>query len=52
MDANRCALDVYNMGWARYQAQRSAGERRRRRERSNAEVVHDAAGDGREGGRR
>jgi ATPase subunit of ABC transporter with duplicated ATPase domains len=37
LDANRCALDVYNMGWARYQAQRSADERRRRRERSNAE---------------
>ncbi|WP_370269360.1 ABC-F family ATP-binding cassette domain-containing protein [Streptomyces sp. V4I8] len=37
LDANRCALDVYNMGWARYQTQRSADERRRRRERSNAE---------------
>ncbi|KEG39206.1 ABC-F family ATP-binding cassette domain-containing protein [Streptomyces griseorubens] len=37
LDANRCALDVYNMGWTRYQAQRSADERRRRRERSNAE---------------
>ncbi|KWX04372.1 ABC transporter [Carbonactinospora thermoautotrophica] len=37
LDANRAALDVYNMGWKQYLAQREADERRRRRERANAE---------------
>src|SRR5690606_20222153 len=37
LDANRSVIDVYNMGWKAYLAQREADERRRRRERSNAE---------------
>ena len=37
LDANRAELDVYNVGWTTYLAQREADERRRRRERSNAE---------------
>jgi ATPase subunit of ABC transporter with duplicated ATPase domains len=37
LDANRAALDVYNVGWTTYLAQREADERRRRRERANAE---------------
>jgi ATPase subunit of ABC transporter with duplicated ATPase domains len=37
LDANRCVLDVYNMGWKRYLQQREADERRRKRERANAE---------------
>ncbi|MEU3462470.1 ABC-F family ATP-binding cassette domain-containing protein [Streptomyces sp. NPDC006733] len=37
LDANRTAIDVYNMGWKLYQAQREADEKRRKRERSNAE---------------
>ncbi|MCA9712296.1 MAG: ABC-F family ATP-binding cassette domain-containing protein, partial [Myxococcales bacterium] len=37
LDANRAEVDVYNMGWAAYLAQREADERRRKRERSNAE---------------
>jgi len=37
LDANRCALDVYNVGWKAYLAQRETDERRRRRERANAE---------------
>jgi ATPase subunit of ABC transporter with duplicated ATPase domains len=37
LDANRCALDQYNVGWAAYLAQREIDERRRRRERANAE---------------
>ncbi|MFV8126923.1 ABC-F family ATP-binding cassette domain-containing protein [Streptomyces syringium] len=37
LDANRAAVDVYNMGWKQYQAQRAADERRRKRERANAE---------------
>lgn len=37
LDANRASLDVYNMGWKQYQAQRETDERRRRRERANAE---------------
>jgi ATPase subunit of ABC transporter with duplicated ATPase domains len=38
LDANRAALDVYNVGWATYLTQRETDERRRRRERSNAEA--------------
>ncbi|AEW93403.1 MULTISPECIES: ABC-F family ATP-binding cassette domain-containing protein [Streptomycetaceae] len=37
LDANRSVIDVYNMGWKLYQAQREADERRRKRERANAE---------------
>ncbi len=41
LDANRCVLDVYNMGWKRYLQQREADERRRKRERANAEKQAD-----------
>ncbi|MCI0386825.1 ABC-F family ATP-binding cassette domain-containing protein [Streptomyces sp. CNQ085] len=37
LDANRSRIDVYNMGWKQYLAQREADEKRRRRERANAE---------------
>jgi len=37
LDANRGALDVYNVGWKAYLTQREVDERRRRRERTNAE---------------
>ena len=37
LDANRTAIDVYNMGWKAYLTQREADERRRKRERANAE---------------
>src|SRR3954463_8925567 len=37
LDANRAEIDVYNMGWTSYIAQRETDERRRRRERQNAE---------------
>ncbi|MBN1170829.1 MAG: ABC-F family ATP-binding cassette domain-containing protein [Micromonosporaceae bacterium] len=37
LDANRAALDLYNLGWKAYQEQREVDERRRRRERANAE---------------
>jgi ATPase subunit of ABC transporter with duplicated ATPase domains len=37
LDANRGVLDVYNMTWKRYLEQRETDERRRHRERSNAE---------------
>jgi ATPase subunit of ABC transporter with duplicated ATPase domains len=37
LDANRSILDVYNVGWKTYLTQREADERRRRRERTNAE---------------
>jgi ATPase subunit of ABC transporter with duplicated ATPase domains len=37
LDANRAEVDVYNMGWSAYLAQRETDERRRKRERSNAE---------------
>ncbi len=37
LDANRAALDVYNVGWKVYLQQRETDERRRRRERANAE---------------
>ncbi|MGH3909759.1 MAG: ABC-F family ATP-binding cassette domain-containing protein [Pseudonocardiaceae bacterium] len=37
LDAVRGAADVYNMGWQRYQDARAADEKRRRRERANAE---------------
>ncbi|MBL8928840.1 MAG: ABC-F family ATP-binding cassette domain-containing protein [Kineosporiaceae bacterium] len=37
LDANRCVLDLYNVGWKAYLAQREVDERRRKRERANAE---------------
>lgn len=37
LDANRAEIDVYNMGWTSYLTQRETDERRRRRERQNAE---------------
>ena len=37
LDANRAVIDVYNMGWKNYLTQRETDERRRKRERLNAE---------------
>ena len=37
LDANRAAVDIYNVGWKIYQQQREADEKRRHRERANAE---------------
>ncbi|PRY61596.1 ATPase subunit of ABC transporter with duplicated ATPase domains [Knoellia remsis] len=37
LDANRAELDVYNLGWTAYLQQRETDERRRKRERVNAE---------------
>jgi ATPase subunit of ABC transporter with duplicated ATPase domains len=37
LDANRSVIDVYNVGWKTYLQQREADERRRHRERANAE---------------
>jgi ATPase subunit of ABC transporter with duplicated ATPase domains len=37
LDANRSAVDVYNVGWKSYLQQRETDERRRHRERANAE---------------
>jgi ATPase subunit of ABC transporter with duplicated ATPase domains len=37
LDANRAEIDVYNMGWKTYLAQRETDEKRRKRERTNAE---------------
>lgn len=37
LDATRSELDVYNMNWRRYQDARATDEKRRRRERANAE---------------
>ena len=37
LDANRSTMDIYNLGWTAYLAQRETDERRRRRERANAE---------------
>jgi ATPase subunit of ABC transporter with duplicated ATPase domains len=41
LDANRAEMDVYAMGWKRYLAQRETDEKRRRRERQNAERKAD-----------
>jgi len=38
LDANRGVIDVYNMGWKNYLTQRETDERRRKRERANAET--------------
>jgi ATPase subunit of ABC transporter with duplicated ATPase domains len=47
LDANRMVLDIYNMGWKAYLKQREDDERRRKRERQNAEkqaaVLHAQA---------
>ncbi|HKH88886.1 MAG TPA: ABC-F family ATP-binding cassette domain-containing protein, partial [Acidimicrobiales bacterium] len=37
LDATRCELDVYRLGWKAYLEQLATDERRRRRERQNAE---------------
>jgi ATPase subunit of ABC transporter with duplicated ATPase domains len=37
LDANRAELDQYNVGWRKYLEQRETDEKRRRRERVNAE---------------
>jgi len=37
LDAQRQVLDIYNLGWRAYLTQRETDERRRRRERVNAE---------------
>ena len=37
LDANRTALDIYNVGWRTYLEQQAAADRRRQRERANAE---------------
>jgi ATPase subunit of ABC transporter with duplicated ATPase domains len=37
LDATRAAIDVYNVGWKAYLEQRETDERRRKRERANAE---------------
>ena len=37
LDANRAEMDLYNVGWKAYLQQRETDERRRRRERANAE---------------
>ena len=42
LDATRAEIDVYNLGWSAYLAQRETDERRRKRERHNAERKADA----------
>jgi len=42
LDANRAEIDVYNVGWKAYLTQRETDERRRKRERQNAERKADA----------
>jgi ATPase subunit of ABC transporter with duplicated ATPase domains len=42
LDANRREIDHYSMGWKAYLTAREADERRRRRERRNAEQQADA----------
>ena len=37
LEANRAQIDVYNMGWTAYLGQRETDEKRRKRERMNAE---------------
>jgi len=37
LDANRQTLDIYNVGWKEYLSSRETDERRRKRERMNAE---------------
>jgi len=42
LDANRSVIDFYNVGWKVYLKQREADERRRHRERANAERKIDS----------
>ncbi len=42
LDANRAQIDQYSLGWAAYLTAREADERRRRRERRNAEQQAEA----------
>jgi ATPase subunit of ABC transporter with duplicated ATPase domains len=42
LDANRATVDVYNLGWKAYLAQRETDERRRKQERANTERKIDA----------
>ncbi len=42
LDANRAEIDVYNVGWRTYLQQRETDERRRKRERANAEKKANA----------
>jgi ATPase subunit of ABC transporter with duplicated ATPase domains len=42
LDANRSVIDPYNVGWKTYLKQREADERRRHRERANAERKIDS----------
>ena len=42
LDANRSAVDSYNVGWQTYLKQREADEKRRHRERANAERKIDS----------
>jgi ATPase subunit of ABC transporter with duplicated ATPase domains len=42
LDATRSVVDVYNVGWKAYLEQRETDERRRRRERANAEKKANA----------
>ena len=42
LDANRAELDLYAMDWKRYLIQRETDEKRRKRERANAERKADA----------
>ena len=41
LDANRAELDIYAMDWKRYLTQRETDEKRRKRERANAERKAD-----------
>lgn len=41
LDANRAELDIYSMNWKRYLQQRETDEKRRKRERVNAERKAD-----------
>ncbi|MDO9485085.1 MAG: ABC-F family ATP-binding cassette domain-containing protein [Actinomycetota bacterium] len=41
LDANRREIDIYTMGWSAYQTARETDERRRKRERRNAEQQAD-----------
>lgn len=42
LDANRCVIDQYNMGWKNYLTQREQDEHRRKRERANAQKKANA----------
>ncbi len=42
LDANRCVIDQYNMGWKNYLTQREQDEHRRKRERVNAQKKANA----------